>query len=227
MARVARSRPRTPARSDGSTPVDLVAEDEVLARRIATVLTDAGIPVGARSVDLQVPTAPRKRSGAILVLGLDGAGRKQGRLVREATGAPGKPRVVVVSHDATPHGVRSAIGEGAAGYVCEPDLEAALPATIRAVQTGQLAVPRDLRAPVEKPPLSHREKQILGMVVLGLANAEIADKLYLSESTVKSHLSSAFGKLGVSSRKEAAALVLDAEEGTGMGVLAISDDQAG
>jgi DNA-binding CsgD family transcriptional regulator len=60
---------------------------------------------------------------------------------------------------------------------------------------------------------SLREKQVLQLVADGLTNAEIACRLFLSESTVKSHLSSSFRKLGVSSRSEAAAVVLDADHG--------------
>ena len=66
-------------------------------------------------------------------------------------------------------------------------------------------------------------KQILGMVVLGFSNAEIAAKLYVSESTVKSHLSSAFATIGVRTRKQAAALILDPGSGFGTGILAITD----
>ena len=46
----------------------------------------------------------------------------------------------------------------------------------------------------------------------GSTNQEIAARLYLTESTVKSHLATAFEKLGVRSRKEAAALLLDPGE---------------
>ena len=51
----------------------------------------------------------------------------------------------------------------------------------------------------------------------GLTNAQIAGKLFLAESTVKSHLSSSFTKLGVSSRYEAATLILDPERGRRLG----------
>jgi DNA-binding NarL/FixJ family response regulator len=59
--------------------------------------------------------------------------------------------------------------------------------------------------------------------VLGFTNREIADKLYLAESTVKTHLSSAFTKLDARSRSEAVARILDPESGYGVGILAIAD----
>jgi DNA-binding NarL/FixJ family response regulator len=92
---------------------------------------------------------------------------------------------------------------------------------VAAVLAGQTSVPAPLRASVRRPSLSFREKQILGMVVLGLTNSQIGARLYLAESTVKSHLSSAFAKLGVRSRSEAAALVLDPKESLGPAILAI------
>jgi DNA-binding NarL/FixJ family response regulator len=61
--------------------------------------------------------------------------------------------------------------------------------------------------------LSHREREILELVATGLTNRQIADRLFVAESTVKSHLSSSLHKLDVRSRAEAAALLLDPEEG--------------
>lgn len=129
------------------------------------------------------------------------------RLCRE----PNVPAVVVISPPATGAGVRRALDAGADALVFEPELEFTLVATIRAVASGQTVVPRKLRASVERPTLSHREHQVLTLVRQGLTNAEIAERLYLAESTVKSHLASVFTKLGVHSRKEAVAVFIDLE----------------
>jgi DNA-binding NarL/FixJ family response regulator len=72
--------------------------------------------------------------------------------------------------------------------------------------------------------LTSREKQILTLVVAGLTNSQIASELFLAESTVKSHLSSAFAKLGVSSRSEAVAVILDPERGPGLGIGLVRPD---
>ena len=59
----------------------------------------------------------------------------------------------------------------------------------------------------------------------GCTNAQIADELFLAESTVKSHLSSAFSKLGVSSRNEAATMILDPDRGRGLGIAKIAPER--
>jgi len=121
----------------------------------------------------------------------------------------GDVAIVVISQPATGAAVRRALDAGADALVFEPDLELTLAAAIRAVESGQSVVPRKLRASVQRPTLSHREQQVLTLVIDGLTNAEIADRLYLAESTVKSHLASVFTKFGVHSRKEAAAVFVD------------------
>jgi predicted ArsR family transcriptional regulator len=60
------------------------------------------------------------------------------------------------------------------------------------------------------------------MVIMGLTNLEIAQKLYISENTVKSHLNTAYKKLGVHSRAEAQRLITDPDQGLGTGILAIT-----
>jgi DNA-binding NarL/FixJ family response regulator len=101
----------------------------------------------------------------------------------------------------------------------------ALAPCLRAVMAGQACVPRTQWRQIEPPVLSAREKQVLGLVVMGYMNSQIAEQLFLAESTVKSHLSSAFGKLGVRSRNEAVSLILDPERGLGMGILALGGER--
>ena len=78
-----------------------------------------------------------------------------------------------------------------------------------------------------RPIFTTREKEILRLVVEGLSNGEIGRKLYLAESTVKSHLSSSFAKLGVHSRNEATALILDPGAGLGPAILRTHDGLLG
>lgn len=131
---------------------------------------------------------------------------------------------VVVIGAAGAKEIRSAVDGGADAVILESQLEDLLPLVIRAVSAGQIVVPRDFRNTVPGAIFSAREKQILSMVVLGFRNGEIAQRLYLAESTVKSHLATAFRKLGVHSRKEATSVILDPDSHVGRGILAIFED---
>lgn len=64
------------------------------------------------------------------------------------------------------------------------------------------------RPPKTNYHLTEREREILALLVRGLSNPDIADHLVISRSTVKFHLSSIFGKLGVTGRTEAVALAI-------------------
>ena len=110
--------------------------------------------------------------------------------------------------------VRRALELGVDGIVLEEGLDALGP-VVEAVCAGQVSAPSEQRQALRARALTAREKQVLMLVVAGLTNPQIAAELFLAESTVKSHLSSAFGKLGVSSRSEAVALILDPERGRG------------
>lgn len=132
-------------------------------------------------------------------------------------------RIVVVAGSGDRRAVQRVIGAGANGAVWEIGLETALAPTVRAVCAGQVAVPGELRGHVARAPLSHREKQVVGMAMTGLTNAEIAGTLALTDSTVKSHLSRAFGKLGVRSREAAAELLFEPHDEDGPGPGAAGD----
>ncbi len=142
-------------------------------------------------------------------------------LLRELRRAHLEMRIVVVCPAANGRSARRAVDGGADGVVFVEQLGVALAPTVAAVLAGQTSVPAELRTSVRRPSLSFREKQILGMVVIGLTNSQIGGRLFLAESTVKSHLSSAFTKLGVRSRSEAAALILDPHESLGPAIMAV------
>ncbi len=136
--------------------------------------------------------------------------------------AAGRPIVVVLDDGAAADRalIRDLVGRGVRAVVATSRIADALTVSIEATLAGQIALPGDF-AGAGRPTLTVREKQVLGMVVLGFTNGEIAQKLYVAESTVKSHLSSAFSKLGVRSRSEAAEAILDPVNGLGTGILAI------
>jgi DNA-binding NarL/FixJ family response regulator len=100
---------------------------------------------------------------------------------------------------------------GADGFVHAQMHPSQMLRAVQVVQKGELAAPRQLLRYYlnqnEKPKiggLSARGREILEMVVEGLSNAEIAGRLYLSESTIKQHLHAVYRELGVSNRTEAA-----------------------
>jgi DNA-binding NarL/FixJ family response regulator len=110
----------------------------------------------------------------------------------------------------------SALKEGADGFVHAQMDPAQVLSAVEVVQKGELAAPRQLLRYLlhhnEKPEigeLSARQREILELVVEGLSNAEIAGRLYLSESTIKQHLRTAYKVLGVHNRTEAAKTMRD------------------
>ena len=97
------------------------------------------------------------------------------------------PIVAILERLPTARGAR-AVSALLEGSVLADELEQALLPTLLAVAAGQCVVPGSVRQLLQRPPLSPRERQVLAMVVLDFSNAEIAEKLVVTESNVKSHL---------------------------------------
>ena len=146
--------------------------------------------------------------------------------IRDLVEACESTKVILVCERSGEGGVRRALDAGARALVPLSKVESALLPVIEVVRAGQVSVPGSRSKEVGRNVLTTRERQVLGQVVLGMTNAEIAAKLFLAESTVKSHLSSAFPKLGVTSRSEAAALILNPTSGVGPGILTIHTEKA-
>ena len=108
---------------------------------------------------------------------------------------------------------REALRAGGSGFIHAEMTASQLLRAVAVAQKGELVAPRELlpymlteEDPVDLAALSARQREILGLVVEGLSNAEIARRLFLSESTVKQHLRGAYKLLGASNRTEAARL---------------------
>ena len=108
--------------------------------------------------------------------------------------------------------VVNAVKAGAIGYLLKNTESDALIRAIKAAAQGQVQLApeaqarlmREVRAPDSPEQLSERETDVLRLVALGKANKEIARELGIGEKTVKSHVSSILGKLGLASRTQAA-----------------------
>ena len=151
----------------------------------------------------------RVDEATVLILACDVDRSSEVTALRKLSRAAKGAAIIVVSPRVTATAVRRTLDAGADALVFETELFQALIPTLRAVESGQSVVPRNLRAGVERPYLSHRERQVLSLCCEGLTNAEIAKSLVLAESTIKSHMASIFTKFGVHSRKEAVAVFND------------------
>jgi DNA-binding NarL/FixJ family response regulator len=109
---------------------------------------------------------------------------------------------------------RDALQAGASGFIHGGMTQEQLARAVAVAAKGELVAPRELlpyllthEEPFDVNLLSARQREILGLVVEGLSNAEIAGRLFLSESTIKQHLRAAYKALGVKNRTEAANLI--------------------
>lgn len=185
--------------------VALLLQDQVLARRVARTLQAAGNQVLAAGAwpDASGPDT-----------GVDVAVVEAGKAVASRVAAAQEARrhfpeaAIIVLVTGRVGDVRKALDAGARAIIPADAVERCLRSALAAVRAGLVVVPVDPRPTVSASALSFREKEVLRQVVLGRTNAEIAADLFLAESTVKSHLKSVFGKLGVSSRSEAAETAL-------------------
>ena len=194
--------------------VAVIAADEILQRRAIAALRRDGLAVSSEA------------EAAAFVVVSDGGWRtllEQSVALREHHQGP---PLIVVAGEFHLRDLPRLLEAGIGGVVLESELESTIGAAVRAVLSGQFVFPSTAPASHGDAVLSKREKQVLAMVVLGCTNAEIATTLHVAETTVKSHLTSIFRKLGVRSRSEASARVLDPRSGLGLGVVSIAEEDS-
>lgn len=200
-------------------PTVLVTGDLPIVRTAAArlIAADAGLALAgecANGVDA-LAEAMRATSPDVVVIDPDLDGRVIGGEVMAALIAQARPRPVLVltCHD-DQHWLALLLGHGALGIVLKHRTADVLIRGIRAVLAGEAWIepsmlslmfggaaklPRDARL---LDALTPREREVFDMVSLGLKNRAIAERLFISETTVRHHLTSIFSKLSVTSRLE-------------------------
>jgi DNA-binding NarL/FixJ family response regulator len=203
-------------------PIGVCVAARPLRDQACRALAAAGHLVVARETTVEaLLTSCRGSAPSCIVVAVDRPDRSAVGSVRLIRSRLKDVAAVLLCRRARGTEVRRALELGVDGVVLEKEAEGALAAVVAVVCAGQVSVPSGQRSEVRAQALTTRERQVLACVIAGSTNAQIADKLFLAESTVKSHLSSAFSKLGVSSRNEAATMILDPDRGRGLGIAMI------
>lgn len=165
------------------------ALEQVVARRPDVALVDLALPDGS---------------------GLD--------LARQFATDPDGPAVVVLTMTRQPSVVLEAVRAGARGYLVKGAGGAEIGAAVLAAARGEAVFGADVAdnvlaalnrqdpASAAFPMLTQRELEVLSLLAEGLTNQAIATRLFLSDKTVRNHVSNVLAKLGVSSRHDAARL---------------------
>lgn len=116
-------------------------------------------------------------------------------------------KVLIVTTFGRPGYLQRALATGAKGFVVKDAPAEELAEAIRKVHRGEQAVDPSLAVEsisLGPSPLTEREREVLAVAHTGASVRTIADSLFLSEGTVRNHLSSAISKLGVDNRSSAA-----------------------
>jgi two-component system response regulator DesR len=122
-----------------------------------------------------------------------------------------RTRVIILTTFARAGYLRRALEAGASGYLLKDNPASSLANAVRNVHAGARAIDPELasEAWTERDPLTDRERRVLRLAGEGLSSAAIADKLALSEGTVRNYLSDAILKLHAANRTEAARIARD------------------
>ncbi|MEU3842409.1 response regulator transcription factor [Streptomyces sp. NPDC028635] len=210
----------------------LVVDDQFLIRAGLVGLLDAapGFEVsgeaddGAEAVRLAAETRPDVVLMDIRMPGMNGI-EATTRILAEA--ADPVPRVLILTTFDLDEYVYGALRAGASGFLLKDSGPERLLAAVRAVEGGDalfapsvtrrlveaFARHRDPEGRADAPPdlaaLTSREREVLTLTARGLSNLEIADRLYISEATVKTHLNRTMSKLDLDSRAQAVVLAYE------------------
>jgi DNA-binding NarL/FixJ family response regulator len=196
----------------------VVADDQTLVREgLVTLLrlTDGLEVVGsAGDGEAAVDVARRERADVVLMdlrmPRVDGV-----EATRRIVASLPHTRVIILTTYADDASVFAALKAGARGYLTKDADAREIQLAIETVHRGdalldptvQRRLLEGLTAPIEVHPdgLTQREVDVLRLIANGLTNLQIAEKLFISEATVKTHINNIFSKAGVRDRGQAVA----------------------
>jgi two-component system, NarL family, response regulator len=126
------------------------------------------------------------------------------------SGRARKPRIIVITTYESEEDIRRVVRAGAKGYLLKAADAEQIAEAVRAVAAGQTLFPTEitlkLAQSVAHPELTKRELEVLQCLANGRSNKEIGSILYISEATVKGHVSSILTKLEAIGRAQAIAI---------------------
>jgi two-component system NarL family response regulator len=136
---------------------------------------------------------------------LDGMG-----VIKKIRARNASARIIVLTTSDGAGSIYRAIQAGAKAYMLKDTCREELMTCIRNVHRGESFVTQSIAAKLAEymtaEELTGREAEVLCSIAAGISNKEIARKLFISQTTVKTHVRNIFGKLGVKSRTEATAV---------------------
>lgn len=138
--------------------------------------------------------------------GADGAPADGIGVAEQLQGTDGAPRIIVLTTFGRAGYLRRTMEAGAGGFMVKDTPVERLVDAIRRVHQGLRVVDPELAAQslaVGPSPLTAKETEVLQAAAVGGTTAAIAGRLFLSEGTVRNHVSAVIGKLGVANRAEA------------------------
>lgn len=136
--------------------------------------------------------------------GIDGI-----EVTKRINALPQKPAVLILTTFDNDSEIIAALNAGAAGYLLKDINPEDISAAIEKASRGETYLPPEISSKViaamrnPGPKLTRRERDVVKLLATGASNAQIAQELFVTEATVKSHLVNVFTKLGVDSRSRA------------------------
>lgn len=169
------------------------------------------VATGASAADAL--TIATRYAPDVLILDLELGGKSGLDAIPGVKAASPRTRIVIFSAYAGEERVATAFERGAESYVLKGTSSDELVAVVRAVAAGGTLIPpeiagqlaRAVRQP-RRDRLTAREREILALLAEGLANRAIAERLGITERTVKFHVAEILARLGASNRAQAVAI---------------------